>query len=944
MLLGTKRLPNLAGFEYYKGGIFEIEPPKPKTQTLSQTTSNFPPSFDWRNRHGKNWMTEVRNQHIPNPCGSCWAHATVGAIEGVINLYFNQKLDLDISEQELLSCSRGGDCGGGDPNIALSYFYQNGLATEECIPYKGLVEECKKCGEYEKKLVKHSGKEPRIISNIYSAGDEGLKKLLITNGPLITDEVYLLYPDLKFPEGLHVMVLVGYDTCPISGNNVFIFKNSWGKEWGENGYLKIFVDRVTVIPVEPPFEISFAPNLKINCEDRDNDGYCNWGISKDKPDTCPAFCKPEKDCDDSNPNLGPFNSNYNCQENPPLLQDNIPPSIGTLNFYKVALYMIKFEVNVSDNQEVNNCVLLINGKERTPLNLSQVPCKNCNAFIFYDFLSPGIFKVRTRCWDKSGNVAEGEEAEVILSQESEDKNPPMVDKVTPNIAGMGVSQIFSVKVSDDTGVASCDFYINENYIGKMELSQPYCLQCTASISYTFNEEGVYSSYAICQDSSGKTGRGEKTEIFVSKKALCPPLSFPKDYWETVWYERETEDCIGKGQNIQSLTFDMNWGQGTLIRDKKDNLILKLSRTIELEEGKYKFIVGSDDGVKVFIDGELCFNQWKDRPYTIDSFEKDLSGGAHQIEIHYYENKGAARLSFNFEKISQIVSTPTPTQTPTPTPTKSPSPSCINECSYLDQREYRCLGNILQKRVCGNFDLDSCLEWSDWFEEKNCDSMDKCIDTTYYDYFCSQNNCTFNPYPNDPRCTQQPSWLPCDPTSGWQCGESKGGSEPYCSGTPIGWGRGREGIVYCEGGEVAIEGKCEGKNDDKVVKNEEVLHLFPYPSVLTQSEVKFKPKGGWYCKFRCSGFLCGSDGCGWVKCQKTQKDIAKIELKIFDWLGKIIGQPLYQTTVYQQNEIVWNGTNNKGEKLPNGTYYFEAKIYLKDQRVFTNEGEIQIKRQ
>jgi hypothetical protein len=222
-------------------------------------------------------------------------------------------------------------------------------------------------------------------------------------------------------------------------------------------------------------------------------------------------------------------------------------------------------------------------------------------------------------------------------------------------------------------------------------------------------------------------------------------------------------------------------------------------------------------------------------------------------------------------------------------------------------------------------------------------MDKCIDTTYYDYFCSQNNCAFNSYPNDPRCTQQPSWVPCDPTSGWQCGESKGGSEPYCSGTPIGWGRGSEGIVYCEEDKVAIEGKCEGKNDDKVVKSEEVLHLFPYPSVLTQSEVKFKPKGGWYCKFKCSGFLCGSDGCGWVKCQKTQKDIEKIELKIFDWFGKMFGQPLYQTTVYQQNEVIWNGINNKGEKLPNGTYYFEAKIYLKDQRVFTNEGEIQIKR-
>jgi len=139
MLLGTKRLPNLAGFEYYKGGIFEIEPPKPKTQTLSQTTSNFPPSFDWRNRHGKNWMTEVKDQNFPNPCGSCWAFAAVGAAEAMINLYFNRILNIDLSEQQLVSCAITKGCCGIPRATGMTpindYISKYGLPEESCFPY-----------------------------------------------------------------------------------------------------------------------------------------------------------------------------------------------------------------------------------------------------------------------------------------------------------------------------------------------------------------------------------------------------------------------------------------------------------------------------------------------------------------------------------------------------------------------------------------------------------------------------------------------------------------------------------------------------------------------------------------------------------------------------------------------------------------------------------------
>lgn len=191
-----------------------------------------PESVDWRE---ENAVTPVKNQ---GSCGSCWTFSSTGAMEGAYALY-SGKLE-SFSEQQLLDCVKKDlGCRGGEMVDAFEYVSQNPVCREQQDPYKARDKYCVTCTS----PVEFSGceiieqnnqlalKEAVAMYGPVSVGIQADQPIFRNyKGGIIQDESCGTDVD-------HGVLVVGYGED--NGIKYWLVKNSWGEDWGENGYVRI---------------------------------------------------------------------------------------------------------------------------------------------------------------------------------------------------------------------------------------------------------------------------------------------------------------------------------------------------------------------------------------------------------------------------------------------------------------------------------------------------------------------------------------------------------------------------------------------------------------------------------------------------------------------------------------------------------------------------------
>jgi uncharacterized protein YraI len=70
----------------------------------------------------------------------------------------------------------------------------------------------------------------------------------------------------------------------------------------------------------------------------------------------------------------------------------------------------------------------------------------------------------------------------------------------------------------------------------------------------------------------------------------------------------------------------------------------------MNAGTYRFTVTADDGVRVFIDGQIILDAWRDQAPTTYYVNVQVSAGNHAIQVDYYQAMGDAQISVSWQQL------------------------------------------------------------------------------------------------------------------------------------------------------------------------------------------------------------------------------------------------------------------------------------------------------
>jgi len=209
-----------------------------------------PESFHIKEKF-QNCMLPTEN--MTNQCGASYAFTLAQTMAERLCIHKNADKPTPLSAQELLKCDiMNNGCKSGHLNIGLDHMRTKGLMESDCLPYKPEAEKC------EEGMCDNPTRQ-RLDQYCLLIGEDDIKRDILKSGAAVsTSQIYTDF--LSYKSGIYLKedevarfsgqtalrivgwgVESGMDNELNKGTKYWIVQNTWGKNWGEDGYAKISV-------------------------------------------------------------------------------------------------------------------------------------------------------------------------------------------------------------------------------------------------------------------------------------------------------------------------------------------------------------------------------------------------------------------------------------------------------------------------------------------------------------------------------------------------------------------------------------------------------------------------------------------------------------------------------------------------------------------------------
>ncbi len=129
----------------------------------------------------------------------------------------------------------------------------------------------------------------------------------------------------------------------------------------------------------------------------------------------------------------------------------------------------------------------------------------------------------------------------------------------------------------------------------------------------------------------------------------PPPPSSGGNWHADFFNNR--DLIGAPVYVNNYgALNLVWGSGAPGPNMPaDNWSARFTTARDFGGGNYRFVARVDDGIRVYLDGQLILNEWREQPNRTFVADTYISPGLHYVSVEYLEASGEAAVQLYWER-------------------------------------------------------------------------------------------------------------------------------------------------------------------------------------------------------------------------------------------------------------------------------------------------------